>query len=128
MPAQSPGCPAQHKEKKRVYPTWTLTGYPNSRSIYLMAIAATCFTKESFAEDQWKYVAVYGGEDELYNLADDPYELSNLVDDHAMAGVCSELRMLIIKELRREREARTGGMLDPALAQMIYGPGARLRQ
>ena len=58
--------------------------------------------------DQWKYVAVYGGDDELYNLADDPYELSNLVSDQSTAGVCSELRTLIIEELRRERETRAG--------------------
>jgi hypothetical protein len=53
-------------------------------------------------------VAVYGGDDELYNLADDPYELSNLVSDQSTAGVCSELRTLIIEELRRERETRAG--------------------
>jgi len=59
-------------------------------------------------KNQWKYVAVYGGDDELYNLADDPYELTNLISDRSYRSICSELRTLIIEELRRERKIRAG--------------------
>lgn len=58
-------------------------------------------------KNQWKYVAVCGDEDELYNLADDPYELNNLVSDAAHAEIRGELRTIIIEDLRRERVARS---------------------
>lgn len=54
----------------------------------------------------WKYVAVYGGMDELYNLSLDPYELDNLVESTEFSEVCNDLRKLIINELRLEREKR----------------------
>lgn len=70
-------------------------------------------------KDNWKYVAVYGGDDELYNLVDDPYELSNLVSDAEYADICRELRTLIIQELRREREARANDFPPSELERML---------
>ena len=57
-------------------------------------------------KDDWKYVAVYGDMDELYNLSLDPHELDNLVDKPEYSDICSDLRKLIINELRMEREKR----------------------
>ncbi|MGH1541190.1 MAG: sulfatase-like hydrolase/transferase [Arenicella sp.] len=57
-------------------------------------------------KDHWKYVAVYGADDELYNLNNDPYELVNLVKNTDYQHICSKLRALIIDELRKEREIR----------------------
>ncbi len=57
-------------------------------------------------KDRWKYVAVFGDDDELYDLADDPYELNSLVADRRHKETVRQLRGLIIDELKRERDAR----------------------
>jgi hypothetical protein len=70
-------------------------------------------------KNQWKYVAVYGGDDELYNLTDDPYELSNLVSDGEYSSICSELRKLLIEELRHERDTRAENFPPSELEYML---------
>jgi len=56
--------------------------------------------------ERWKYVAVYGGEDELYDLEEDPYELDNRVADEECREIGSVLRRIIIEDMKRERALR----------------------
>ena len=43
--------------------------------------------------EEWKYVESYHGDHELYNLANDPHECRNLIDDPAAAGVLASLKV-----------------------------------
>lgn len=70
-------------------------------------------------KDQWKYVAVYGGDDELYSLSEDPYELENMVSDQEYVDIGSELRTLIIEELRQERDSRAEKFPPSELEYML---------
>jgi arylsulfatase A-like enzyme len=52
--------------------------------------------RKAIATKQWRYVANFENEsDELYNVVDDPWELTNLIDDPAhrdiAAGLCRKL-------------------------------------
>ena len=40
----------------------------------------------------WSYNIYSDGEDELYNLHDDPYQLDSLADDHGLASLKSSLK------------------------------------
>ena len=42
--------------------------------------------------DRFKYIENQGQMDELYDLKEDPYELTNLVDDPAYEEVLSDLK------------------------------------
>ena len=50
------------------------------------------FSSRMIRWGNWKYVFNCGDTDELYNLEDDPYELTNLVDKHNYAAILSESR------------------------------------
>lgn len=66
-----------------------------------------CFQKILY-KDGWKYVSAYSAGDELYNLNEDPYELTNLIDDCHTAERQQLMRAIIIEhyeQRRAEREA-----------------------
>jgi arylsulfatase A-like enzyme len=54
----------------------------------------------------WKYVSVWGDDDELYDLNTDPYELSNLIDDPSTSERQNQMRDLIIDHLQSRRKER----------------------
>ena len=54
----------------------------------------------------WKYVVAWGDDDEFYNLADDPYELSNRLQDDTVINTLRKLQQFALDDLRQERAAR----------------------
>ena len=54
----------------------------------------------------WKYVAAYGDDDELYHLGDDPYELVNRIADPVTQDIQHQLRAVIIDHLEARRTER----------------------
>ena len=56
--------------------------------------------------DRFKYVAALYDGDELYDLAEDPYELRNLVDAADCRDVKADLRRRIIEHIERTHDAR----------------------
>ncbi len=62
----------------------------------------------------WKYVHRYPhGPHELYNLADDPHERTNRVDDAGTAGMLSDLRTRLANWFDRHVEPTQDGALKP---------------
>ena len=57
-------------------------------------------------QGDWKYVVAWGDDDELYNLIEDPYELSNRVQDVGVSEVLSNLQRIALNDLCAERVAR----------------------
>lgn len=47
--------------------------------------------------DRWKYNQSTIGEDELYNLNEDPYEMNNLIKDERYSGLIEQLRSKILR-------------------------------
>jgi len=69
----------------------------------------------------YKYVAALYDGDELYDLQTDPYEMSNRIDDPALAGVLVELRRRLREQMKAVDDQaydamRLGVVLDAALA------------
>jgi arylsulfatase A-like enzyme len=64
--------------------------------------------------DRYKYVAALYDKDELYDLAADPYELRNLVDEPEYAATARDLRGLIVEHVERTQD-RIGSRLLYAL-------------
>jgi len=58
--------------------------------------------------DRYKYVAVDFDGDEMYDLAADPYEMHNRIDDPAHADVRNDLRRRLLEHIQRtdDRDAR----------------------
>lgn len=56
--------------------------------------------------DRFKYVAALYDGDELYDLAEDPYELHNLTDRTEYQEIKSDLRQRIIAHIERARDIR----------------------
>ncbi len=54
----------------------------------------------------WKYVVAWGDDDELYNLAEDPYELDSRLNDGSVAHILKKLQRLALDDLLQERLAR----------------------
>lgn len=54
----------------------------------------------------WKYVVAWGDEDELYNLADDPYELSCRLHDDSVADILQKMQQFALDDLRQVRASR----------------------
>ncbi|MFE6743208.1 sulfatase-like hydrolase/transferase [Streptomyces tubercidicus] len=52
----------------------------------------TPYTQRMIVDQRHKYVWNMGDLDELYDLDDDPYELSNLINDPASAALCERMR------------------------------------
>ncbi len=72
--------------------------------------------RKSLATPRYRYVANIGDEpDELYDLADDPWELRNRIDDPALADVARQLARRLrerLAEARRPVTAFRGGWLN----------------
>lgn len=58
-------------------------------------------------QDDWKYTSVWGDDDELYNLKDDPYELNNLIDDESCQSITANMRQIILDHLNQRRDERS---------------------
>ncbi|MEJ8562154.1 sulfatase-like hydrolase/transferase [Yoonia sp. GPGPB17] len=58
--------------------------------------------------DGWKYVSVWGDDDELYCLDDDPFELSNRLDDPDTYDRQTMMREMIIDHIVERRAERSG--------------------
>jgi arylsulfatase A-like enzyme len=56
--------------------------------------------------ERFKYVAALYDGDELYDLAKDPYELHNLVDDAEYRETKADLRRRIIAHIERSNDTR----------------------
>lgn len=56
--------------------------------------------------DGWKYVSVWGDEDELYCLDDDPFELNDRLNDPETADRQTTMRRLIADHILERREVR----------------------
>lgn len=54
----------------------------------------------------WKYVVAWGDDDELYNLVEDPYELTNRLQDGTASEILGRLQQLALDDLKSERAAR----------------------
>ncbi len=57
--------------------------------------------------DNWKYTSVWGDDDELYNLKDDPHELNNLIDDEPQRDRATKMRQIILDHLTQRRDERS---------------------
>jgi arylsulfatase A-like enzyme len=57
------------------------------------------YTQRMIRNNKWKYIWNTTDIDELYNLEEDPWELNNLIEENKYAGVVSELRKKLCKEL-----------------------------
>lgn len=56
---------------------------------------------------QWKYVLASGGEEELYDVAVDPWEIRNLAGHPEGAAVRADLRARLLRHLEREGDVFT---------------------
>jgi arylsulfatase A-like enzyme len=57
--------------------------------------------------DRCKYVANRGQMDELYDLWDDPYEMTNLIDDPGYTAVRADLQARLASWQRRTHDPQT---------------------
>lgn len=64
-----------------------------------------CFQRIVYAGEH-KYVAAWGDDDELYDIAADPYEQDNLIDSEAHAERRRQLQRLALDDLLAERAQR----------------------
>lgn len=64
-----------------------------------------CFQRIVYHND-FKYVAAWGDEDELYNLQEDPYELNCLLADKDHSRTLAQLQQLALDDLLEERRLR----------------------
>ena len=58
-------------------------------------------------QDGWKYVSVWGDDDELYCLNDDPFELTNRLGDPQTFERQNEMREQIAAHIAERREVRS---------------------
>jgi arylsulfatase A-like enzyme len=57
---------------------------------------------------RWRYIHYRGGDEELYDIENDPHEWTNLATLPASAGQLAELRSLVPKEIAPLHEAQPG--------------------
>lgn len=75
------------------------------------------YTQRAIRTAEWKYVWNATDVDELYNLAEDPFELENRIRDRAAAGVLGDLRRRLLAILRAEGDRQMGSWVEPQLLQ-----------
>lgn len=75
-----------------------------TRREHLMCETYGCYQKEFVQRllrwQQYKYVAHYKDSDELYDLAQDPFELHNLIDDTRYVDILQEMQERLLREMR----------------------------
>jgi arylsulfatase A-like enzyme len=72
----------------------------------------------------WRYLHYRDGGEELYDIASDPYEWSNLAGDPAHAGQLARLRSLVPENMAPVREAQPGlADFEPAAIVRLVPPG-----
>ena len=69
--------------------------------------------------DQFKYVAALFDGDELYDLREDPHEMTNLIHSSRHADVCEEMRARLIEHITSTDDSLAGGRLLYALRRGI---------
>lgn len=57
--------------------------------------------------DGWKYVSVWGDDDELYNLTNDPFELHDKINDTTTQARQKQMRDIIIEHIKTRRAERS---------------------
>ncbi len=73
-------------------------------------------------DDHWKFVFNGFDLDELYNLADDPYEMTNLIDDPAYEGQLRRLSSYMWQVVRDTGDHSLYNSHYPPLRLAPYGP------
>lgn len=91
------------------------TGYAEYHGGYYL------LTQRVYWNGDWKYVFNGFDDDELYNLVDDPYEMTNLIDDSACAGQ-ADVMMDRIWEIVRSTGDRSIETHYPHLRLARHGP------
>lgn len=77
--------------------------------------------QRSIQTEQWKFVYNAFDYDELYDLKNDPHQLTNLAGDPQFAGVLKALYKRIWQFADAHRDQLTDGYITTAMA--TYGPG-----
>jgi len=81
----------------------------------------------ALTSDDWKYILTKSGEEQLYDLGSDPYELEDVAAANAevTARLRDRVRATIARQLRRARELESGGVraLSPEEADGLRGLG-----
>jgi choline-sulfatase len=72
----------------------SLAARPVFSEFHAEGVLATCFMNRS---DRYKYVYVHGHDEQLFDLASDPAEWTNLVDRREVADVRDELRAQLLE-------------------------------
>ena len=67
------------------------------------------WTQRMVRNREWKYVWNTSGEDELYNLKEDPGELRNLVEDPAYKGELARLRRRLVQWMEEVNDIMLNG-------------------
>ena len=57
--------------------------------------------------DNWKYTSVWGDDDELYDLKNDPYELNNLIHDEDSKDKLRQMQQIVLDHLNERRDERS---------------------
>ena len=69
------------------------TDWRDSIVIEFHGLIDTPYTMRTIRHGQYKYGYSFASSDELYDLDEDPYEMTNLIDVPAYAGVLHDMRM-----------------------------------
>ncbi len=83
-----------------------------------------CFQRIVYFQD-YKYVAAWGDDDELYDLKNDSYELHNLVARPEYSQTLRHLQHLALEDLVQEREARANAHPPSEMEHKLVASTAR---
>ncbi len=70
------------------------------------------YLRRMLRHDRYKYVFNPADVDELYDLTDDPHEMTNRIDDPVLAGVREALRRCLVEEMTRGQDPRALSAAD----------------
>ena len=66
--------------------------WPDTVVTECSGIGSVLFSQRMIRKGEWKYVFNCGDIDELYNLSEDPYELTNLIEESKNQDILEEMR------------------------------------